>query len=239
MRNRREFIHSCVGGLAGGIAGALVGGGALIDAAPQSNGSATRREVRVGGKRVKVVDVHAHANFSEVADLVKDTPMARLARGGGRPLGADRLQEMDKRGIDVQALDVNTFWWYQADRDLAAKIVQTHDEGLSKWCAAHPDRFVAFSSPALQFPDLGAEQLEHAVKQSGMRGAAVGGHVNGEPLSLPSTIRSGPRCRFWACRCSCIRITQRTSPSRMRCKARAIWGTSSEIRWRRCCFSRT
>ena len=59
---------------------------------------------------------------------------------------------------------INIFWWYQADRDLATKIVQTQDEGLSKWCAAHPDRFVAFTSPALQFPDLAAEQLEHAVK---------------------------------------------------------------------------
>jgi aminocarboxymuconate-semialdehyde decarboxylase len=184
MRNRREFIK----GLAGGVAGALVGGGALVNAAaqaPQSGAPVTRREVRVGGKRVKVVDVHGHANIAEVADLVKEGPMARFARAGGRALGPDRIQELDKRGIDVQALDINTFWWYQADRDLATKIVQTQDEGLSKWCAAHPDRFVAFTSPALQFPDLAAEQLEHAVKQLGMRGAAIGGHVNGEPLSMP------------------------------------------------------
>jgi aminocarboxymuconate-semialdehyde decarboxylase len=175
MRNRREFI----GGLAGGLAGVLVGGGALVDA------QTPRREVRVAGKRVKVVDVHGHANIAEVADLVKTGPLARFARAGGRVLGPDRIQELDKRGIDVQVLDVNIFWWYQADRDLAAKIVQTQDEGLSKWCAAHADRFVAFTSPALQFPDLAAEQLEHAVKQLGMRGAAIGGHVDGEPLSMP------------------------------------------------------
>jgi len=183
MRNRRDFIQY----LAGGLAGTLVGRGALVNAAaqaPQSGPSAARREVRVGGKRVKVVDVHGHANIAGVADLVKDGPMARFARAGGRVLGPDRIQELDKRGIDVQALDINTFWWYQADHELAAKIVQTHDEGLSKWCAAHSDRFVAFTSPALQFPDLAAEQLEHAVKQLGMRGAAIGGHVNGEPLSM-------------------------------------------------------
>ncbi len=182
-RHRREFIQ----GLTGGIAGALISAGALLDAAPQapqSGAPVTRREVRVGGKRVKVVDVHAHATFPEVGDLVKDSPLARFARGA-RALGPDRIREMDKRGIDVQALSVNIYWWYQADRDLAAKIVQTQDEGLAKWCAAHSDRFVALTSPALQFPDLAAEQLEHAVKQLGMRGASVGGHVNGEPLSLP------------------------------------------------------
>ncbi len=173
MRNRRKFLQSVAGVLAGG---------ALRRATAQT---VSRREVRVGGKRVKVVDVHAHANIAEVADLVKDGPLARFARAGGRALGPERIREMDQRGIDVQVLDVNTFWWYRADRELAAKIVQTQDEGLAKWCEAHADRFVAMTSPALQFPDLAVEQLEHAVKQFGMRGAAIAGHVNGEPLSMP------------------------------------------------------
>jgi aminocarboxymuconate-semialdehyde decarboxylase len=183
MRNRRAFIKS----LAGGVAGALVGTGALGNAAaqrPESGAPEARREVQVAGKRVKVIDVHAHATFPEVADVVKDGPLARFARRG-RALGPDRIRELDKRGIDVQVVEVNTFWWYQADRDLAAKIVDTHDQGLVKWCAAHSNRFVALTSPALQFPDLAAEQLEHAVKRLGMRGAAIGGDVNGEPLSTP------------------------------------------------------
>ena len=48
------------------------------------------------------------------------------------------------------------------------------------------------SSVALQFPDLAAEQLEYAVKKLGMRGAAIGGHVEGEDVSSP---RYDP---FWA-----------------------------------------
>ena len=181
MRNRREFFK----GIAR-AAGAL-GGGALVNLGaqtPRSGAPGGRREVRVGGKRVKVVDIHAHATFPEVGDVIKDGPLARFARGA-RALGQDRIQELDKRGIDVQVVEVNTFWWYQADRDLATKIVETHDAGLSKWVAAHSDRFVAFSSPALQFPELAADQLDHAVKHLGMRGAAIGGHANGEPLSMP------------------------------------------------------
>src|SRR6202008_217222 len=69
--------------------------------------------------------------------------------------------------------------------DLAAKVVQVHDEGLAKWCKAHPDRFVAFTSPALQFPALADQQVEHAVKELGSLGSEMGGHVDGEPLSLP------------------------------------------------------
>jgi aminocarboxymuconate-semialdehyde decarboxylase len=171
MRNRREFIRHLAA-----VPGAML----VAQAAGQSNNS--RREVRVGARRVKVVDIHAHATIPEVADLVRDTPLARFTRAE-LALDGRRIQQMDQRGIDVQAVSVNVFWWYQADRELAAKIVQAQDEGLAKWCGAHSDRFVALSSPALQFPDLAAEQLEHAVKRRGMRGASVGGHVNGEPLS--------------------------------------------------------
>jgi aminocarboxymuconate-semialdehyde decarboxylase len=183
MRNRREFVKTA----AGMAAGTLLTGRGLLEAtpAPQAGSSGTRREVRVGGKRVKVIDVHAHASIPEVAEVLKGTPLERYARGVGRALGPDRIQELDKRGIDVQAIDINTFWWYAADRDLATKIVQVHDQGLSKWCAAHPDRFVAFTSPALQFPDLAVQQMEHAVKELGMRGVAIGGHVAGETLSMP------------------------------------------------------
>lgn len=175
MRNRRQFVKTVAG-----VAGALLSGRGFVEGAP-----GPRREVRVGGKRVKVVDVHAHATFAEVADVLKGTPLERYGRGAVGSLGPERIAELDKRGIDVQVLDVNTFWWYSADRDLATKIVQIHDEGLAKWCAAHSDRFVALSSPALQFPDLAAQQAEHAVKNLGMRGVAIGGHVAGQPLSLP------------------------------------------------------
>ena len=188
MRNRRQFIKTAVGA----TAGLYASGNYFLDSvalaaqgAPAQSAATARREVRVGGKRVKVVDVHAHASFSEVANVVKGTPLESNARGGGRPLGADRIAELDKRGIDVQALHINGFWWYAADRDLATKVVQVQDDGLAAWVKAHPDRFVAFTSPALQFPDLAVQQLEHAVKNLGMRGAALGGHVEGVSLSDP------------------------------------------------------
>ena len=196
MPNRRDFFKSVVGATAGMFATSrgLVDAGVLsLQGRGQSaQAPATpvkRKEVLVGGRRVKVVDVHAHCQVPEVADVVKNTPLARNAGGGGggggQILGPDRLRAMDERGIDVQALSINGFWWYAADRDLARQIVKVHDEKLAAWCAAHSDRFVALTSPALQHPDLAAEQLEQAVKQFGLRGASIGGHVGGESLSSP------------------------------------------------------
>jgi len=149
------------------------------------HGQPARRQVMVGGRRVIVVDGHAHCVIP-VQDIVTGSPLAKMGGGGGNNvLGPQRLQIMDQQGVDIQALTINGFWWYAADRDLARQIVRAQNEGLAKWVAAHPDRFVAMASVALQHPDLAAEQLEDGVKRLGLRGASIGGHVNGEDLSLP------------------------------------------------------
>jgi aminocarboxymuconate-semialdehyde decarboxylase len=57
------------------------------------------------------------------------------------------------------------------------------NEKLAAACAANRDRFVAFTTVALQYPDLAAEQLEEGVKRYGLRGAGIGGNVGGLEIS--------------------------------------------------------
>jgi aminocarboxymuconate-semialdehyde decarboxylase len=179
--NRRDFLW---------IAGSATAGLYVMSREDTNVAFATsqarpdRRQVTVGGRRIKVIDMHAHCVIP-VAEIVKGTPLANSG-GGGRNniLGPQRLDLMDQRGIDVQVLSINGYWWYAADRDLARQIVKAQNEGLAKWVATHSDRFVALASVALQHPDLAAEQLEDGVKRLGLRGASIGGHVNGEDLSL-------------------------------------------------------
>jgi aminocarboxymuconate-semialdehyde decarboxylase len=191
MQDRRDFLKT----VAGATTGMLLTGRTFAESALQGGPAAPgkRREVFIGGRRVKVVDVHAHCLIPEVADLVKDTRLAASGVARGQMLmGPDRIQWLDDHGIDVQVLTINPAWYYNADRELASRIVKTQDEKLAEWCASHPDRYVGMSAVALQFPDLAAEQLEYAVKKLKMRGASIGGHVEGEPLSSP---RFDP---FWA-----------------------------------------
>jgi aminocarboxymuconate-semialdehyde decarboxylase len=84
----------------------------------------------------------------------------------------------------VEALSINPFW-YKTERDLARQVCKIQNEKLAEACAKHPDRFVAFATVALQYPELAAEQLEEGVKKHGLRGAAIGGSVNGEEISDP------------------------------------------------------
>lgn len=191
MPNRREFFRS----MARATGGAYLAGHGFASAPAQATRSAAalarqgapagRRQVTIGGKRVRVIDVHCHCVIP-VMDIVKGTPLEKSGGGGGNSiLGPERLQIMNQQGVDVQALSINGYWWYAADRELARRIVLAQNEGLARWVGTHPDRFVAMASVALQFPDLAAQQLEDATKRLKLRGVSIGGHVNGEDLSLP------------------------------------------------------
>jgi aminocarboxymuconate-semialdehyde decarboxylase len=78
MPNRRDFLK----GVAGATTGMLLGGRAFAGTAQEGGAAAApvvRRQVSIAGKRVKVVDVHAHCVIPEVMDIVKDTPLATNA----------------------------------------------------------------------------------------------------------------------------------------------------------------
>jgi aminocarboxymuconate-semialdehyde decarboxylase len=183
MQNRRDFVRT----LAGASAAVLTAGNRAF--------GQTRRQVSIGGRRVKVIDIHGHFIEPTEMEVVADTPLVGNIRNnlnGPLVLGPARIQAMDEWGIDVQALSHQGGWWYGADRDLARRLVKIQNEKLSAWCAAHPDRFVGLASVALQHPDLAVEQLDEAIGKLGLRGVGIAGHVAGE---VPSSPKFDP---FWA-----------------------------------------
>ena len=144
--------------------------------------------VVVNGKRIKTIDVHAHCHFHEAIALMGDEGPRVLPQTKGAQehfiVIAERLKGMDAQAIDMAVLSINPFW-YRKDRDTAAAIVKVQNEKLAELSASRPDRFAAFASLALQYPDLAVEQLETAVKKLGLRGAAIGGSVAGEEFADP------------------------------------------------------
>jgi predicted TIM-barrel fold metal-dependent hydrolase len=182
MTTRRTFMK----GLAGGLTFCSCG---LLDAASAQQPQAPRRlPVMVGGQRVKTIDVHAHCLFHESLDLMGDDVKTILPPTKGQQehfiVIEDRLRSMDNMGIDMQVLSINPYW-YRKDRELSAKIVQINNAKLAELCSAHPQRFSAFASLSLQYPDLAVQELEDAIKNKGLRGAAIGANVEGVDFSHP------------------------------------------------------
>jgi len=180
VKNRREFIKQAA------KTGLLFVGCGLAEAARQPSRQTTR-VVTVRGRRLKTVDVHAHCAVAEAIELRRSSGNQAANQPlllDGQAL-ADRLKTMDAQGIEIAVLSINPNW-YDVDRDLVSKIVAVQNERMAAFCASHGDRFAAFASVALQFPDLAAQQLEQAMKKLGLRGAAIGGSVAGRELADPA-----------------------------------------------------
>jgi predicted TIM-barrel fold metal-dependent hydrolase len=183
MWTRRSFIKGA------GAAGVVFCSCSMLDAARAQSPTGSRLPVTVKGQRVKTIDLHAHCVFRE--------GIALMGADGRNVLRSDvkgtaeqvivveeRLKAMDAMGIDMEILSINPFW-YRKDRDTAAAIVRVQNEKLAELCASKPDRFGAFASLSLQFPDLAVKQLEDGMKKYGLAGAAIGGSVAGEEFADP------------------------------------------------------
>ena len=145
--------------------------------------SGRRRAVVVGGRRAKTIDVHAHCVIPEAYALLGRKVDDHRGPGIGE-VGERRIREMDAQGIDMEALSINPAW-YRTERDVVTRVIKIQNERLAEFCARYPDRFVAFASVALQFPDLAVQQLVDGVKKLGLRGAAVGASVADDEFSDP------------------------------------------------------
>ncbi|HEY7450633.1 MAG TPA: amidohydrolase family protein [Vicinamibacterales bacterium] len=187
--DRRQFLRTT----------AIAGGGFMFCECGLSAGALRQsqsgpRQVMVGGKRVRTVDMHSHVYVDAVWPLVQDRKevdkgLPALAKG---PMAVDtgtlerRLKEMDRQGIDVHVLSVHpSQYLYFVDADLSARIVKMQNEKIAEICAAHPDRFVGLGSVSIQHSALVAEQMDYAITKLGLRGFTVGANVNGEELVNP------------------------------------------------------
>jgi aminocarboxymuconate-semialdehyde decarboxylase len=179
MTTRRDFLKAGGTAVASGIM--FCSCGMLRSAHAQQQ----RLPVMINGKRIKTIDVHAHCMFREASELLGPIPQSTV-RGSEEAIIEieKRLAAMDAQAIDMEVLSVNPNW-YGRDRDLAAQVVKIQNEKMAELCAAKPDRFAGFASLTLQAPDLAVRELEMAVKKQGLKGAAIGGTVNGMAFSDP------------------------------------------------------
>src|SRR5918912_1877253 len=97
---------------------------------------------------------------------------------------AVRLKDMDRMGIDIQAVcpaPHQTYYW--TEPGMGAELARAVNERLAEIVAQHPDRFVALGTVPLQDVSLALAELEHCVRKLGMRGVEINPSVRGMDLT--------------------------------------------------------
>jgi len=176
----------------------------MYSCAPRSSSSTTSVKTR-RGKSLRI-DLHCHYANPEVAAKVADRnpgqyePSVKFANALTRETNVKqmrerapklssievRLKDMDRMGIDIQAVSPaphQTYYWTEPGegQELARMVNERLAQIVSKW----PDRFVALGTIPLQDASLAVSELEHAVKKLGLRGVQINPSVNGMDLTDP------------------------------------------------------
>lgn len=115
---------------------------------------------------------------SRVVDRVEDrgdrprlVPM-KLALERARDMGAGRLADMDRHGIDMQVLSYSNPLQL-APAAQALDLARAANDRLAEASQAHPTRFGGFATLPWQRPEEAAAELERAVKQLGLKGTLL------------------------------------------------------------------
>ena len=95
-----------------------------------------------------------------------------------------RLKDMDRMGIDIQAISPapnQTYYWTEPEQ--GAELSRLVNDRLAEIVATWPERFVALGTVPLQNVDLAVAELERCVKRLGLRGVEINPSVNGMDLT--------------------------------------------------------
>src|SRR5215468_5038955 len=97
-----------------------------------------------------------------------------------------RLQDMDRMGIDIQAVSPapnQTYYW--TEPGFGAELARAVNDRLAEIVATWPDRLVALGTVPLQNVDLAVAELERCVNELDLRGVEINPSVNGMDLTDP------------------------------------------------------
>ena len=99
-------------------------------------------------------------------------------------VGDGRVADMDASGISVQVLSISASPIDRLEVSEAQTLARDANDILAAAVKAHPDRFAAFCTLALQHPESAAAELQRCAKL-GFKGVMVNGTVNGQFLDDP------------------------------------------------------
>ncbi len=151
-----------------------------------------------------VIDIHCHRECGPVTKMMK----VEAERVGRVPLAYGtavtrevnrrqleflrpkmdslevRLADMDRMGVDIQAVAVSVYqYYYWAEPEVGAQVCRIINEELVEATSKHPGRFSPLGSVPLQSTEAAVAELRYCVNELGMRGLEIGSHVEGSEIS--------------------------------------------------------
>jgi aminocarboxymuconate-semialdehyde decarboxylase len=144
--------------------------------------------------RMPTIDTHAHMYhpdyLTELEGILRDShsPIdaatmglgARVSRDPAMFRPDDRLEIMDRIGLDYQVLSLSIPFSYAGNAATRLKLAQTSNDHFAEVIAKHPKRFYGFATLPLPDVDASLTELRRCLDELGMLGAVFGSNIRGE-----------------------------------------------------------
>jgi aminocarboxymuconate-semialdehyde decarboxylase len=136
----------------------------------------------------KAADLKPHEKEPSIVyanALSREINVKQMKERAGKMSDIDvRLKDMDRMGIDIQAVSpAPSQYYYWAEPGFAAELARDVNDRIAQIVATHPDRFVGLGTVPLQDAKLAVAELVRCVKKLGMRGVEINTNVNGMDLA--------------------------------------------------------
>jgi len=152
-----------------------------------------------------VVDIHAHLHVAaaeaRLREAAPDAPRglpfscpasdavnARMFQTIGAKLNGveERLADMDRLGVDVQAISPNPAQYcYSTPPELGRELARLVNDGIAGAVARAPDRLVGIGTVPLQDCGMAIAEMRRCIADHGMRGIEIGTNIGGRELADP------------------------------------------------------
>ena len=150
------------------------------------------------------LDLHTHyyppIYFEKIRDLPSEFSFDKSPSGqtiikyrGARFFGvtppmtdvAQRLEDMDRVGIDVEVVSLSTPNVFFTDAQHQREIARMVNDSYAELIAKHPKRFKGFASIPMDNPDAALEELHRALDELNLNGVILLSNIGGKPLTSP------------------------------------------------------
>ena len=151
-----------------------------------------------------VIDIHCHRECKPATEMMaaQEKELGRVRLQYGSDLTRDvnrrqleslrpkmdsleiRLADMDRMGVDIQAVAVAVYqYYYWADSDVGARVARVINDELAYETSKFPDRFAPLGSVPLQDAEAATNELRYCMKELGFKGLEINSHVNGAEIA--------------------------------------------------------
>lgn len=150
------------------------------------------------------LDLHTHyypeVYFEKIRDLPSEFSFDKSPSGqtiikyrGARFFGvtppmtnvAQRLEDMDRVGIDVEVVSLSTPNVFFTDAQHQPEIARMVNDSYAELIAEHPTRFKGFASIPMDDPDAALAELHRAIDELKLNGVILLSNIGGKPLTSP------------------------------------------------------